>query len=156
LICLSVLILLFLATFLIFTEQGKEKEIENPSGFENVSVHEAEGMIEEGNVFILDVRTPDEFNSSHIKGATLIPVSNVSGSNLSSERLLEARIDEVPRKKVLVYCKSGRRSVSASTMLVDAGYSEVYNMEGGINAWIDAGYPVVSSEDIETDDGSRD
>ena len=151
-ICLSALILVFLATFLIFTEQRKG----DSSGFENISVQEAKGMVEKDNVFILDVRTLDEFNSSHIKGATLIPVSNTSGSNLSSERLLEARIDEVPRKKVLVYCKSGRRSVSASTMLVDAGYSEVYNMAGGINAWIDAGYPVVSSEYIETDDGSRD
>jgi rhodanese-related sulfurtransferase len=156
LICLSALILVFLATFLIFTEQGKEKGKENSSGFENISVQEAKEMVEKGNVFILDVRTPDEFSSSHIKGATLIPVSNASGSNLSSDRLLEARLDEIPKKKILVYCKSGRRSVSASTMLVDAGYSEVYNMAGGINAWIDAGYPVVSSEDIETDDGSRD
>ncbi|RXA20483.1 rhodanese-like domain-containing protein [Methanosarcina sp. MSH10X1] len=141
------LIFLFMVAFLIFTEQKKE----SPSGVVNISVQEAKGMVEKGDVFVLDVRTPDEFNSSHIKGATLIPVSNASGSNLSSNRLLEARIDEVPKKKILVYCRSGRRSVSASTMLVNAGYSEVYNMAGGINAWIDAGYPVVSSEDKETD-----
>jgi rhodanese-related sulfurtransferase len=150
LIYFCVLIFLFLVAFLIFTEQRKG----SPSGFENVSVQEAKEMVEKGDVFILDVRTPDEFNSSHIEGATLIPVSSVSGSNLSSDRLLKARIDEVPKKKILVYCRTGRRSNTASTMLVNAGYSQVYNMEGGITAWTDAGYPVVSSEDQETD-GSR-
>lgn len=152
LIYFGALVLVFLATLLIFTEQRKE----SPSGFENISVQEAKEMVEKGDAFILDVRTPDEFNSSHIKGAVLIPVSNAFGSSLSSDRLLEARIDEVPRKKVLVYCRSGRRSETASTMLVNAGYSEVYNMAGGINAWIDAGYPVVSPENKETDDGSHD
>jgi rhodanese-related sulfurtransferase len=139
------LIFLFLVAFLIFTEQRKESH----SGFENISVQEAKEMVEKGNVFILDVRTPEEFNSSHIKGAALVPVSNAFGSNLRSDRLLEARIDEVPRKKILVYCRTGRRSNTASTMLVNAGYSEVYNMEGGITSWIGAGYPVVSSEDQE-------
>lgn len=141
------LIFLFLVAFLIFTEQRKE----SPSGFGNVSVREAKEIVEKGDVFVLDVRTPDEFNSSHIKGATLIPVSNAFGSNLSSDSLLKARIDEVPKKKILVYCRTGRRSDTASTMLVNAGYSQVYNMVGGITSWIDAGYPVVSSEDQESD-----
>lgn len=141
------LIFLFLVAFLIFTEQRKE----SPSGFGNVSVREAKEIVEKGDVFVLDVRTPDEFNSSHIKGATLIPVSNAFGSNLSSDSLLKARIDEVPKKEILVYCRTGRRSDTASTMLVNAGYSQVYNMVGGITSWIDAGYPVVSSEDQESD-----
>lgn len=144
------LIFLFLVAFLIFSEQRKE----SPSGFENVSVQEAKEMVEKGDIFVLDVRTPDEFNSSHIKGATLIPVSNAFGSNLSSESLLKARIDEVPKKKILVYCRTGRRSDTASTMLVNAGYSQVYNMAGGITAWIDAGYPVVSSEDKKSEGSS--
>lgn len=121
-----------------------------PAEVENISVEEAKRMVERGDVFVLDVRTPSEFNSSHIEGATLIPVANASGSNLSPESLLEARINEVPKnKKVLVYCRSGHRSTSASTILVNSGYSQVYNMEGGINAWIGAGYPVLSSEDQE-------
>lgn len=141
------LIFLLLVALLIFSEQRKE----NTSGLENVSVQEAKEMIEKDDVFILDVRTPDEFNSSHIKGATLIPVSNAFGSNLSSDSLLKARIDEVPKKKILVYCRTGHRSDTAGIMLVNAGYSQVYNMVGGITAWIDAGYPVVSSEDTEAE-----
>ncbi len=116
-------------------------------GFTNVSVEEAKELLDEEDVFLLDVRTPPEFNSFHIEGATLIPVTNSSGSSLSSDKLLEARVDEVPEnKKILVYCRSGHRSISASKILVNAGYSQVYNMEGGINAWTGAGYPVVSSE----------
>lgn len=142
------LVFLFLAVFLIFPEKTKE----NPPGLKNVSVQEAKEMIEKGDdIFVLDVRTPDEFNSSHIKGATLIPVSNAFGSNLSQDSLLKVRIDEVPKKKVLIYCRTGRRSGTAGTMLVNAGYSQVYNMIGGITAWTDAGYPVVSSEDTEVE-----
>lgn len=142
----GVLILLFLVAFLVFTEQKKESQL----GFENISVQEAKELIEKGNVFVLDVRTPAEFNQSHIEGAILIPVSNAFGSNLSPDNLLKARTNEVPKnKKVLVYCRTGRRSIEASAVLANAGY-QVYNMEGGIGSWIDAGYPVVSPEARET------
>lgn len=137
-------IFLFLLTMVFFFSMQK-KDI--PSGFKTVTVEEAREMIEKDDVFILDVRTPAEFNSSHIEGATLIPVTNSGGSNLSSDQLLEARINEVPRdKKILVYCRTGHRSTTASNILVAAGYSDVYNMQGGITAWTGAGYPVVSSE----------
>ncbi|HIH74377.1 MAG TPA: rhodanese-like domain-containing protein [Methanosarcina sp.] len=130
----------------IFALKAEDK----PGEIENVTVEEAKRMIENEDVFVLDVRTPSEFNSSHIEGATLIPVTNAFGSNLNRDSLLEARINEVPRnEKILVYCRSGHRSTLASTILIDAGYSRVYNMEGGINAWINAGYPVISSEDKE-------
>lgn len=136
-----------LIAVLIFASQLKDR----PSGpdsladFEDVTVEEARKMIEEENVFVLDVRTPGEFNSSHIEGATLIPVTNSAGSNLSPDQLLEARINEVPKnRKILVYCRTGRRSVAASKILVAAGYTQVYNMQGGITAWTGAGYPVVS------------
>lgn len=120
---------------------------DSPAGVKNVTVEEAKKLVETEDVFILDVRTPSEFNSSHIEGATLIPVTNSGESNLSPDQLLEARIDEVPKnKKILVYCRSGHRSTSASQILINSGYSQVYNMEGGINAWTGAGYPLVSLE----------
>lgn len=149
-IYLGVLILLFLVAFLVFIEQKKESQL----GFENISVQEAKELIEKGNVFVLDVRTPAEFNQSHIEEAILIPVSNAFGSNLSPDNLLKARTNEVPKnKKVLVYCRTGRRSIEASAVLANAGY-QVYNMEGGIGSRIDAGYPVVSPEARETDGSS--
>lgn len=120
--------------------------------YTNVGVNDAKKMIEEGNVFILDVRTPDEFNAAHIEGAVLIPVASLKNPPgepfLPDEDLLKNRLDKLPDDcdaKILVYCKTGSRSVTASKTLVDAGYTNVYNMQGGIKAWIDAGYPVVSS-----------
>lgn len=135
--------LVVLIAILIFASRTGD----SPAGIQNVTVEEAKKMVEQEDVFVLDVRTPYEFNSSHIEGATLIPVKNSGGSNLSPDQLLEGRINEVPKdKKILVYCKSGNRSASAAKILVNAGYSQVYNMEGGIGAWGGAGYPVVSSE----------
>lgn len=120
------------------------------SGYKNLSPRDAKQMIEKDDVYVLDVRTPSEFNSSHLKRATLIPVTNVFGSNLSSDQLLQARTDEVPKdKKVLVYCRTGKRSEAASGILVEAGNSQVYNLIGGINAWTEAGLPVVSSGEKE-------
>ena len=116
------------------------------SGYKDISSRDAKQMIDKEDVYVLDVRTPSEFNSSHLKGAILIPVTNVFGSNLSSDQLLQARTDEVPKdKKVLVYCRTGKRSEAASGILVKAGNSQVYNLVGGITAWTEAGLPVVSS-----------
>lgn len=134
------------------------------SKYTNVSVYEAEKMIEEGDVFILDVRTPDEFNAAHIEGAVLIPIASLKNPSgepvLPPEDLLENRTDELPDDcdaKILVYCKTGSRSVNASKILVNAGYTNVNNMEGGIKVWIDAGYPVVSSfvNELDVDNSTR-
>jgi rhodanese-related sulfurtransferase len=101
--------------------------------FTYVPVPEAKQMIDNKEVFLLDARTQAEFDGGHIKGATLIPYSQLS-----------SRLNEVPSgEKILVYCKSGGRSATACGILVNAGYTEVYNMNGGITSWNAAGYPVV-------------
>lgn len=99
--------------------------------YSDVSAEEAFNLIETGDVFVLDVRTQSEYNNGHLENSYLIPVSE-----------LEGRLDEVPSDTViLVYCRSGRRSVTASNILLEAGYCDVYNMEAGFNAWRSAGYP---------------
>jgi len=81
---------------------------------------------------LLDVRTAEEYAKGHIKGALLIPVQE-----------LEQRISEVPKdRQVYVYCRSGVRSSRASNILVNAGYTRIENVRGGVMAWKDAGYPV--------------
>ena len=60
--------LVILIAILIFAPRGGDR----PSGFTNVSVEEAKELLDEEDVFLLDVRTPPEFNSFHIEGATLI------------------------------------------------------------------------------------
>ena len=101
------------------------------NGYLNVNVSEAKQMIETNpSLVILDVRTLEEYNEGHIENAVLIPVSE-----------LESRLDELDiEDEILVYCRSGVRSATASQILVDNGFTGVYNMLGGITAWKNAGY----------------
>lgn len=133
------------------------------SSYTDVSVDDAKKMIDEGDVFILDVRTPDELNAAHIKGAVLIPIASLKNPPgepvLPPEYLLANRTDDLPadyNAKILVYCKTASRSANASKILANAGYTNVNNMQGGIKAWIGAGYPVVSSfvNELECADNS--
>lgn len=78
-----------------------------------------------GEYLLLDVRTQGEYDAGYIDGAILIPHTELAD-----------RLDEVEGyEKVLVYCASGNRSVAASQILIDAGFKEVYNFEGGYAAW---------------------
>lgn len=80
---------------------------------------------------LIDVRTPEEFASGHIAGAVNIPVDALS-----------SRLSEVSRDQtVVVYCRSGNRSATASQILAQAGYSDVRDL-GGIITWSEQGYPV--------------
>jgi rhodanese-related sulfurtransferase len=84
-------------------------------------------MLKENNVILLDVRTEDEFNAGHIENAQLIDVKKSDFSD---------RIKSLdPEKTYLVYCRSGVRSVKAAVILSDNGFSKVYNLLGGYNAW---------------------
>jgi rhodanese-related sulfurtransferase len=96
-----------------------------------VSVAQAFQLREEG-AFVLDVRTPAEWEESHIPGATLIPLDE-----------LESRLDEVPvDREVVVMCRSGNRSATGREILRQAGFEQVSSMAGGIQQWSAAGYPL--------------
>ena len=123
-------IVLILAGVFIFnpgnaaTAQGLPREI---------SVSEAASMRDAG-AFILDVREPDEWNDSHIPGATLIPLGE-----------LALRVNEVPQdQEVVVVCRSGNRSAQGRDILLSAGFEDVTSMAGGINQWKAAGLETVS------------
>jgi rhodanese-related sulfurtransferase len=97
------------------------------SNFESITPKEAQALIQSGEkVTLLDVRTPDEFTKEHIEGAILIPLQTLD-KNL-------ALIANVKNQKILVYCHSGNRSVSASRLLADNGFTPL-NVSGGITEW---------------------
>ena len=107
--------------------------------YEDISVEVAYNMINDTvsfpNLIILDVRDKIEYDSGHLNNSILIPVGE-----------LENRLNEIEQynnTEIIVHCRSGSRSASASEILSSNGFSEVYNMLGGINAWINAGYPTV-------------
>lgn len=80
---------------------------------------------------LIDVRTPEEFNSGHIPGSL----------NINVETLAD-RLDEIPRDvPVVLYCRTGSRSAMAAQILVNAGFEAVYDL-GGIQTWVAEGYPI--------------
>ena len=105
----------------------------------NINAQSAKELIDSGSVFLVDVRTPEEFNESHIDGAILRPLQE-----LENPQMLETIIETLPKDKpILVYCRSGRRSAVASNILIKSGFV-VYNLEGGIIEWEKARYETVS------------
>ena len=114
-----------------------ELQIAYASPYTNTSVGTAYSMITDGlylDLVVLDVRTKSEYDIGHIYGAVWIPVTE-----------LETRIGELAGHEnhgIIVYCRSGGRSVTASGILDSHNFTKVYNMLGGISAWQSAGYPV--------------
>lgn len=103
------------------------------ANFEKISPKQAYQMIKnDKNIYILDVRTPPEIKADgKIPNSHLIPLYQLSKN-----------IDKIPKnKKIIVYCRSGNRSVSAARLLSSLGY-EVYNINGGIIQWKKEGLPV--------------
>lgn len=99
----------------------------NPKDFQNA-------LINDDNVFILDVRTPEEFSGGHLEGATNI---NINAADFASE------IEKIDKKRnIYVYCLSGGRSSQAATILKEKGFNKVINLSGGILAWSNASLPV--------------
>ena len=95
--------------------------------FQAISAADAKKMMESGqDIKILDVRTKDEYAEGHIKDAVLLPVAEVE---LEAEDVLEDK-----GQAVLVYCRSGVKSRIASQLLVELGYTDVYEF-GGILNW---------------------
>lgn len=96
-----------------------------------ISVQEAYAYYEE-DTFILDVRTPEEWNEGHVPGATLIPLDQ-----------LESRLAELPQgEEIVVICRSGNRSAVGRDILLGAGFESVTSVAGGFNQWSANEYPV--------------
>ena len=105
-----------------------EYEVEDAKAiFKSISPKKASEMIATDKPLILDVRTPSEFYAERIPGAKLIPVQQLA------DRIGE--LDEYKNKSILVYCRSGNRSIPASQILIRNGFKKVYNMQHGIGGW---------------------
>lgn len=84
-------------------------------------------------VYLLDVRTPEEYRQFRLANAHLIPIDQVM-----------QRVGELPKDRpILVYCAVGSRSAQVFNYLARRGYPEVYNLEGGIYGWAQRGYPIL-------------
>ena len=97
------------------------------SSYQQITQEEAKEMMDTQNVVILDVREQNEYDGGHIPGAVLLPVGSIDEA---------AAAEVIPDKDstVLVYCRSGNRSNTASSALAELVYTNIYEF-GGINTW---------------------
>lgn len=99
--------------------------------YSNMSVDELNERMKDKDFFLVDVHIPEQ---EHIEGTdAFIPFDEIA-----------ANADKFPSDKdetIVVYCRSGNMSIDAALELIGLGYTDVYNVPGGINAWTAAGYP---------------
>ena len=98
---------------------------------ETISMEEAYQKYEAG-AFVLDVRTQEEWDEYHAPNTTHIPLDE-----------LESRLNELPKdEEIVVICRSGNRSDDGRDILLQNGFSAVTSVDGGLNEWSAAGYPI--------------
>ena len=117
------MILFLLALFLLTGCAGNAAD----GSYQQITQEEAKEMMDTQEVIILDVREQDEYNSGHIPDAVLLPVGTINEDTAA---------EVIPEKDsiVLVYCRSGNRSKTASSTLAELGCTNIYEF-GGINTW---------------------
>lgn len=123
----SVISILVLAGCTQQVSQQKNESSDNNLSFTNISAQNLSDKLENKDFYLLDVHIPEQ---EHIeKTDAFIPYTD-----------LRKRADELPKDKstpIVVYCRSGGMSLEASQTLVDLGYSEVMNLQGGRNAFVE-------------------
>lgn len=109
------------------------------SKIERVSSEQAMAAIQRGQVLLLDVRTEEEHRQRSIPGTdALVPVQELS------KALAEKQLDHLKGKPILVYCRTGNRSLQAAGLLKEHGFEAVTELREGIVGWISTGFPVSS------------
>jgi len=106
--------------------------VQNPDEpFARLTVQEAKDKIDRGEAQFVDVREPHEYTAGHAAGTQLIPLNSVMN-----------RINELDEDRDIVFiCQKGQRSALAAEYAAAAGRTRLYNLEGGTDAWVEAGYP---------------
>lgn len=115
--------------------KAEDTELQEALITKNVSATEFQELIKsKANAIILDVRTPNEIAQGIIKHAQKIDFYDEN---------FKAELDKLDKSKpVLIYCRSGRRSGIAMSTMRELGFSEVYNLRGGIIEWNEAGLEI--------------
>jgi len=127
---IAVLVVAALIIYLIL-QAANNAQNSAPSLPREIPVSEAFTKYQNG-VFVLDVRTQEEWNEFHVPNTTFIPLDQ-----------LASRLNELPKdREIVVVCRSGNRSQDGRDILLNAGFTQVTSMTGGLNEWRASGYPV--------------
>jgi len=103
-----------------------------PQTLKTISPVTLQQLLEQDAITLIDVREPGEYASEHIQGAKLFPLSAFDPEKLPVEA----------NQSLILMCQSSNRSGQAARKLLDAGYQEVTHLQGGLNAWKQAGLPL--------------
>jgi rhodanese-related sulfurtransferase len=130
----TLLVFALVASFLLvlFTELRRKA-----GGMLAVVPTEAVKLIN-NDAMVLDLRSAESFSRGHIAGARNVPMDELDGH---MEKLAKFR-----NKPVVAVCDAGITSSKAVNALRNSGFESVYNLKGGMNAWDQAGLPVVSGK----------
>lgn len=124
---IAAILLLALAVIVIGVLSSRQVAIQ----VRQISVDEAYAKYQAG-IFLLDVREQEEWDEYRVPNTTLIPLDQLS-----------ERLDEVPHdEEIVVICRSGNRSKEGARILLEAGFTNVTSMSGGLKAWSAKGYPI--------------
>ncbi len=125
----------FVSTGLFSAPAGEPAQAKDKiDGVQHVDPKQAQKLIADKTVIVLDIRTPGEFQKGHIAGAKNI---DFQASDF------EKRIDSLDKSKTyLVHCASGGRSTRCLPVLAKHEFQSVYHLDGGIKAWEKDGLPV--------------
>ena len=105
------------------------------SGVANVSATEAVMLMSRSKPLILDVRDATEFAAGHIQGAKNIPLAELASRVKEFEKFKD--------KPVLVHCQRGMRAKSACSILRAQQFSQLHNLQGGLDTWVEAKLPLI-------------
>lgn len=109
----------------------KESKAQEIAAVEIISVEDMEEALRADNVQLIDVRTKAEFANGHIKDAKNIVYQ---GENWDKQ---VAALDK--EKPVYVYCAKGGRSAKCASLLEEAGFTKIFDLDGGVTKWINEG-----------------
>jgi len=126
--------LLFLALFAVIGMLLGGEILRKVRGVKTLNAAEALRLLNDQDAWIVDVREGAEYKESHIPQAHHIPLASLTG------RLSE--LNKAGDRPIIVYCRSGNTSESASALLRKNGLTNVYSLSGGLTAWLDAHLPV--------------
>lgn len=120
----------FAVLFLFLHSLYKEKN----KSYRNVNVDQMTRLVNQQNAQVLDIRPKDAYAQGHIVNAINMPLEDIKSGN--------AKVSKLKKKPVVVYDQMGKTSTTASQELTTAGLEQVFNLQGGINAWIGEKLPL--------------
>ena len=132
---LIVLVLLFVGLLGYFNFKNPVQKSTKTASFKDISPQELDKILAIRNAFLVDVHTPLQ---KHLEGTDLVIPYNKIKENLN-------KFPKDKNAEIIIYCKSGRMSSEASNALSQAGYTRVYNLEGGLNAYYESHYGIYIS-----------